>query len=191
VAKQCRDLAGELLVWQEELKRAASAAIDAQLGQGPEVPLPHHISFLVRDSCMLNLLFGHTSLAQRGSLLCSIKASAHAHKPCEVPNCPMAAFEPLAGTSAANVCYGNRFVWTGEGEDEGALQIVAPHHKGSGLAVLLVSDPTERSLLGTYELLCRPTISGCDEEAQQMFFDNRGRPFNNVTLNEWWRSLLE
>jgi hypothetical protein len=187
VAQECRDLAGELLVWQQQVKDAAAAAVSAHTAENADAPMSQHMAWLVRDACMLNLLFGHSSLAQRGSLVCSIKASAHAHMPCMVPNCPMAAFEPLAGSSAAHVCYGNRFVWSAEG----TLQIVAPHHKGSGIGVLLISDVTEKGLLGSYEMFCRAALNGCDEDAQQMFFDDRGRPFNTGTLNSWWENTLE
>lgn len=197
-AQACRDLASQLLAWQEHLKAAALAAAAVKPGQDPSSPLPLMIARMVRDACMINFLFGHTSLAQRGALLCSIKASFHADKPCEVPNCPlMSPFQPLPGTSLANECYGNRFVWTAtagagaEAEGDTTLQIVAPHHKGSGLGVLLVGDAAERDLIAIYELRARPVISKCDEEVQQMFLDDAGVPFTTATLNVWWRNVLE
>ena len=190
MARKCRSIAGELLLWQEELKEAALAAA---YKEDPTAALPLDTACLVRDACMVCFVFGHSSLAQRAAVLRTIKASVHAHVPCEEEGCALrGAFQPLPGTNPASTCYGNRFVWTEDsGDGEGAeLQIVAPHHKGSGSGVLLVGDASERHLLAIYELRARPAISKCDEEVREMFLDDLGCAFTYSSLDAWWIRVL-
>ena len=127
---------------------------------------------------MLCTLFGHSSLAQRGSVLCSAKACQYAEQPCVDPQC-----------AAPRVCKGNGFK---PGPDGRPCKLVVIHHKtsnrGGGGQVLLLTDQGEIQLLWQWEAHGRPVLTcGMDGGVTAMFVQENGNPFTPTSISTWFK----
>ena len=129
---------------------------------------------------MVAALYGHSSKAQRASVLCSVKASQHAGSGCADPRC----------VARAAGCMGNTYTTS----EQGNMQMVVNHHKtssrGSPGLVLSITSPKEVDLLQLWELYGRPVVlCGKEEDTGHMFLTKGGQPFTDNSFIHWWTQL--
>jgi hypothetical protein len=196
--------AQEMLVWGEQLKHRALAAVAAAASRPGPVSVA--LAQLLRDAAMITTGMGHTALMHRGSVLCTIKASSFASEPCPKGEaCP-----------AGKLCHGNRLERVaGAAPFTSAssypslplppnYQLVIPHHKTSNKAVtgpaLAFSCIHACQLVQAYEDRARPVLAwiegrrggsaggggGGGGSTHALFVDDQGRPFNSESLCTWW-----
>lgn len=182
-----------ILSWVEEQKQAALAAMASVGGSGL---VSEATALQARDACMLATAIGHTALAHRGSVLCTIKASSYASTPCQLGRqCP-----------GKVGCRGNRVQraaeppppaspFTSLPQPASSYQLVIPHHKGSQKAVpgvtLAMREPLSIQLLEVYERRARPVLvfGAADPPPKSLFVDDNGKEFNSQSICQWWAQV--
>jgi hypothetical protein len=182
-----------MLAWVEQLKMSALTALASDLGWGGEGGVSEVTALLARDACMVSTAIGHTAMAHRGSVLCTIKASSYADTACQLGGaCP-----------ARGQCMGNRVqrvahpppppsAFTYLPQPASSYQLVIPHHKNSQKGVagvsLTIQDPLATQLLEAYERWGRPILvfgSG-DPGPAALFVDDNGKEYNSQSICHWW-----
>lgn len=152
----------------------AERAVAAEPGDGP---LSQRAALKVRDASMVLTAFGQSSLAQRGLVLCTAKASKYARTPCVDSKCRL-----------SHLCCGNRFEAAPGTSISSGMQLVVAHQKSNKAAVLRLSV-LEAQMATLYERRARPFFVACAAPTEMMYVTLDGRPYTNSTLCLWWKKL--
>jgi hypothetical protein len=167
----------QLVHWQEGIKQMALRAIDG------EMPASTATARLVMGTCMLCMLYGHTSMAQRSSAVLTAKASMYATTKCQHPTC-----------FGLGKCHGNRFVKL----PGGGFSISLPHYKSQGETapgvVVAIKDADEAKLLHSWEGTYRGLLVDQDEPPEnavqlQFFQPFALTPFTESGLCHWFKEM--
>jgi hypothetical protein len=121
--------------------------------------------------------FGQSSLAQRGLVLATAKATAHALEPCARPDCP-----------APGICTGNGYQLVA-GPSGPKLQLSIPHHKTKVAGPVLVASPREQQMVLLYERRGRPALLLPGREETAMYLTADGAAFTDEGISRWWKDL--
>jgi hypothetical protein len=170
--------AGQVIRWVESILDGALDQAELEM-QEEAGQLSMDTAKLVRDAAMLGMAVGHVGLAVRPSVICTVKATEHSHRPCTHPTC------------AAPGCKGNVLLpqpAVSRQELGHAYKLVVPHHKtthqGIDMPVMEIESAKLNRLLHIWQSAGRQLLlPQAERDPQTLFVSNTGRAYSK--LDKW------